>query len=72
MSKVKLPPNRNITYKNNAGYDLTIRNLPWGRKTVHRQRYRLTNTEDLTPIRQPTAAGGELKISNRCRRRESN
>jgi xylan 1,4-beta-xylosidase len=65
MSKVKLPPNRNITYKNNAGYDLTIRNLPWGKKPFTVERYRLTNTEDFTRIAAaPDGQGGELKISN--------
>jgi hypothetical protein len=64
MSKVKLPPNRNITYKNNAGYDLTISNLPWGKKPFTVARYRLTNTEDFTRIAAPDGQGGELKISN--------
>jgi xylan 1,4-beta-xylosidase len=64
MSKVKLPPNRNITYKNNLGYDLTIQNLPWGQKPFTVQRYRLTDTEDLALEPSAEGRGGELKISN--------
>jgi xylan 1,4-beta-xylosidase len=64
MSKVKLPPNRNITYKNNSGYDLTVRNLPWGKKPFTVERYRLTNTEDFPRIVSADGKGGELKISN--------
>jgi len=64
MSKVKLPPNRDITYKNNLGYDLTIQNLPWGQKPFTVQRYRLTNTEDLAPLPSADGRGGQFKSSN--------
>lgn len=64
FSKVKKPVSRQIVYKNNSGYDLTVRNLPWGKKAFTVQRYRLTNTEDLTPLAATESKGGELKISN--------
>jgi xylan 1,4-beta-xylosidase len=64
MSKLKRPPNRNITYKNNLGYDLTIQNLPWGQKPFTVQRYRLTDTEDLALQPSADGRGGKLKISN--------
>jgi xylan 1,4-beta-xylosidase len=63
MSKVKLPPNRNIAYKNNAGYDLTIQNLPWGKKPFIVQRVRLSDSEDLAEQPLTVGEGGEYKIS---------
>jgi xylan 1,4-beta-xylosidase len=64
MSKVKLPPNRNITYKNNSGYDLTIQNLPWGKKSFTVTTYRLSDSQDFTAASQKEGSGAEFKISN--------
>jgi hypothetical protein len=63
MSKVTRPPNRNITYKNDSGYDLTIQNLPWGKKPFIVQRVRLSNSEDLAEQPLTVGEGGECKSS---------
>ena len=40
FSKVKfLPPRTDIVYRNNAGYKLTISNLPWGNDAFTIKRY---------------------------------
>jgi hypothetical protein len=45
FSKVKfLPPRTDIVYRNNAGYNLTISNLPWGDDAFTIKRYRISKT----------------------------
>lgn len=59
----ELPQRTGIVYKNNAGYNLTIADLPWGDAAFTVQRYRLSKTQNLALVENKTASGGSLKIS---------
>jgi hypothetical protein len=64
-SKFKpLPPRTEIVYRDNAGYDLTIDHLPWGKKPFVVQRYRLSETQNLELVEKKQSTGGTLKLSN--------
>jgi hypothetical protein len=46
-----LPPRRvNAVEKNNGGYDLRVRNLPWGNSRFQVERYRVDGTHDLALV----------------------
>jgi len=65
FSKMKLlPPRTDIVYRDNAGYSLTINNLPWGKRAFSVKRYRLNNTQNLELVEETSGNGGSLKISN--------
>jgi xylan 1,4-beta-xylosidase len=69
FSKVKfLPPRTDILYRNNAGYDLTINNLPWGPSTFSVKRYRIGKTHNLELVKDSVeekfGAGGRLHLSS--------
>ena len=56
FSKVKsLPPRTDIVYRNNAGYNLTISNLPWGNKAFTIKRYRISKTQNLELVEESPA-----------------
>jgi xylan 1,4-beta-xylosidase len=57
-----LPP-RKITYKDNAGYKLTVDHLPWGNKSYKIKRYRLSDTHNLDLVEEKTGAGGRFQFS---------
>ena len=63
FSKLKRLPSRKINYQNNAGYDLTIKNLPWGNVAFTMRRYRLTPTEDFVLTEESEGLGGSFKLS---------
>ena len=60
----ELPVRKDIVYRDNAGYDLTINNLPWGKAGFTIKRYRISKTEDLQLVEEKSASGGSLKLSN--------
>src|SRR5580692_4535149 len=63
-SKLKfLPPRTDIVYRDNAGYNLTITNLPWGAKTFNVKRYRISETQNLDLVEEKSGAGGTLNLS---------
>jgi hypothetical protein len=65
FSKVKfLPPRTGIVYRNNAGYNLTISNLPWGNEAFTMKRYRISKSDNFELIEEKSGAGGNLKIGN--------
>jgi len=65
MSKVKfLPLRTDVVYRNNAGYDLAIKNLPWGAAAFSIKCYRITKTQNLDLVEEKSATGGSLKLSN--------
>ena len=65
FSKLKFLPRRtDIVYRDNAGYKLTIENLPWGKKTFSVKRYRIDRTRNLELVEEKSGAGGTLKLSN--------
>jgi xylan 1,4-beta-xylosidase len=64
-SKLKLlPPRKDIVYRDNAGYNLTITNLPWGQKTFSAKRYRISETQNLDLVEEKSGAGGTLNLSS--------
>jgi xylan 1,4-beta-xylosidase len=65
INKYKLLPVRtDIVYHDNAGYNLTINNLPWAKKDFSVKRYRLTKTQDLELVEEKSGTGGSYKLSN--------
>jgi xylan 1,4-beta-xylosidase len=65
FSKFKTLPRRtDITYHDNAGYDLTIDNLPWGKKQFNVKRYRISETQNLELVEDKQSAGGKLRLSS--------
>jgi len=64
FSKVKsLPLRTNIVYRDNAGYALTIDNLPWGAAAFSIKRYRISKTENFDLVEEVSAAGGSFHLS---------
>jgi hypothetical protein len=59
-----LPRRTDIVYRDNAGYSLTIDNLPWGKKAFSVKRYRIDKTQNLDLVEEKSGAGGSLKLSN--------
>ena len=65
MSKVKfLPPRTDIVYRDNLGYNLTIRNLPWGKAAFSMKRYRISRTQNLDLVEEGSGKDGALNLSN--------
>ncbi len=65
MSKVKfLPPRTDIVYRNNSGYNLAIKNLPWGAAPFSVKRYRISKTQNLDLVETGSGKGGVLNLSN--------
>jgi xylan 1,4-beta-xylosidase len=63
--RYKYLPNRSdVSYHDNAGYCLTISNLPWGKAAFSIQRYRISKTESLQLVEERTGEGGNLTISH--------
>jgi xylan 1,4-beta-xylosidase len=64
FSKIKFLPQRTgIVYRDNAGYNLRIDNLPWGKKAFSLRRYRIDKTRNLELVEEKSAAGGTLSLS---------
>jgi hypothetical protein len=51
-------------YKDNAGYDLTVNNLPWGKDAFTIKRYRISKTQNLELVEKKAGSGSSLKVSN--------
>jgi hypothetical protein len=65
MSKVKfLPLRTDLVYRDNAGYNLTIRNLPWGSAAYRLKRYRISKTQDLALVEEASGKDGTVHLSN--------
>jgi xylan 1,4-beta-xylosidase len=63
FSKVKfLPPRTDIVYRNNAGYNLTISNLPWGNDAFTIKRYRISKRENFELLEEKSEAGGSSNL----------
>lgn len=63
--KYKLLPNRtDIVYRDNAGYCLTIKNLPWGKAAFTLKRYRISKTQRLELVEEKAESGETLTLSN--------
>jgi hypothetical protein len=65
MSKVKfLPLRTDIVYRDNDGYSLMIKNLPWGAAPFSVKRYRISKTENLDLVEEGSGKDGGLHLSN--------
>ncbi|MGA9392313.1 MAG: hypothetical protein WBV69_17940 [Candidatus Sulfotelmatobacter sp.] len=65
MSKVKfLPLRTDIVYRDNAGYNLAIKNLPWGAAPFSMKRYRISKTQSFDLVDDATGKEGALHLSN--------
>jgi xylan 1,4-beta-xylosidase len=63
--KYKFLPNRNdIVYRDNAGYSLTIKNLPWGNAAFTVKRYRVSKNQRLELVEEKAASGETLTLTN--------
>lgn len=67
----KLPPPpseprhfNDIVDHHNAGYHLTVSNLPWGKSWFKLKRYRISKTQDLELIEEKTGLGDTVKLVN--------
>ena len=59
-----LPPRTDIVYRDNAGYNLTISNLPWGKRAFSVERYRISKTQNLDLVDERSSEGPSLTLSN--------
>jgi xylan 1,4-beta-xylosidase len=65
ISKVKfLPLRTDIFYRDNRGYNLTVRNLPWGGAPFSIKRYRISKNQDLDLVEESSAKGDSLNLTN--------
>lgn len=65
FSKFKfLPRRKDIVYRNNGGYDLRINHLPWGNKSFHVRRYRISQTQNFDLIDDKRSQGDSLNLQS--------
>ena len=60
----ELPQRTGIVYHDNAGYNLTVDNLPWGKAAFNIKRYRINKTESLKLVEEKSSSGGIVKLIN--------
>jgi hypothetical protein len=53
-----------IVYRDNAGYNLSVMNLPWGKASFTLRRYRVSARQQLDLVEERTAEGSSLTLSN--------
>ena len=53
-----------IEYRDNAGYNLSVMNLPWGNTSFTLKRNRVSARRSLDLVEERTAAGASLTFSN--------
>lgn len=51
-----------FNYSNNLGYDLTVKNLPWGNAAFTVTRYRIDATHSLDKIDETQGQGGSIRL----------
>jgi hypothetical protein len=65
FSKFKpLPRRTGIVYRDNAGYNVTINNLPWGKKAFSIKRYRISKRQNLELVDEKRSVGDSLNLSS--------
>ncbi len=65
FSKIRsLPRREDIVYRDNAGYDLTIDNLPWGKGAFSIKRYRIDKSNNLDLVEEKSGSGGSVNLAN--------
>ena len=60
-----LPLRTGIVDHDNAGYNLAINNLPWGKGAFSLKRYRISKTRNLELVEEKSLSGASLKLSHR-------
>ena len=60
----ELPQRTGLVYKDNAGYNLSVNNLPWGKGAFTIKRYRISKTQNLELVEEKAGSGNSVKISN--------
>jgi len=63
FSKLKHLPQRKIQYKDDAGFNLTVKNLPWGNAAFIMRRYRLTDSQNFIVAEESENVGDSFSIS---------
>ncbi len=58
-----LPMRTDIVYRDNAGYNLTIDNLPWGKSAFSVKRYRIGKTQNLDLVEDRSSEGPTFSLS---------
>jgi xylan 1,4-beta-xylosidase len=64
FSKIKFLTPRHLVYRDNAGYTLTVNNLPWGNKAFSMKRYRIGTAQNLELIEDRMTEGESLNFSS--------
>jgi xylan 1,4-beta-xylosidase len=59
-----IPLRTDIIYRDNAGYNLTISHLPWGKSAFTLRRYRISKTQAFDLAEDTSAAGETVKLSH--------
>lgn len=60
----RLEPRTGVAYKDNRGYALEIRNLPWGKAGFTVKRYRVSDKDDFTLTEEAAVQGGVFKLTS--------
>jgi hypothetical protein len=60
----EFPDRGDIVYRDNAGYKLSISNLPWGQATFSVKRYRISAGQSLDLVEERAANGATLALSS--------
>ncbi len=63
-SRPYLPIRANIVYRDNAGYNLVVNHLPWGKAAFTVKRYQISKTQNLQLVEEKSESGGSLKLSD--------
>ena len=64
-SSKSLPRRTDIVYRDNAGYNLTISNLPWGSHPFSVRRYRISEAKNLELVDEKQSTGDHLNLQSR-------
>ena len=54
---------QSFNYSDNQGYDVTVKNLPWGNKEFVISRFRIDANHNLSLIDETTGANGEVHLT---------
>jgi len=52
-----------VVYRDNAGYNLTINNLPWAKRKFQMKRYRISKTQNLALVEEKSGMEGNVNLS---------
>lgn len=55
-------PRRNVDYKDNRGYSISVNNLPWGKKGFTVKRYLINETHNLDVVDEQSGSGRSVQL----------